>query len=278
MFTNDDHRAMCLVLCIMHQNLHSLPGLLTLEELKDLAEITAKYDLIHLIARFLDQWLSIYRGALEEPKREDWLAVAYHFGNDMMYPEIAKYIAFQSQVDEGGALLIPQTGLPLQPISVPHAYSCISAARKQALSQYLDVVRDVVAKPCCVPHVDNPAQNNHVLEHYLQQHSLYPQEDPRRTRLSILQVMHLLTDDETAHHTSSLDLNNHVAGCNVRTRLSDQVLQVDMELSWAANVTILTQIGKNAAIRGRCLHPKSRGVRLMPREWRNEREIFSGQS
>ncbi|KAH4922633.1 hypothetical protein HBI23_093900 [Parastagonospora nodorum] len=252
MFTNDDHRAMCLVLCIMHQNLHSLPGLLTLEELKDLAEITAE-----IRSHTLD--CSLPRS------REDWLAVVHHFGNDMMYPEIAKYIAFQSQVDEGGALLIPQTGLPLQPIS-------------QALSQYLDVVRNVVAKPCCVPHVDNPAQNNHGLEHYLQQHGLYPQEDPRRTRLSILQVMHLLTDDETAHHTSSLDLNNHVAGCNVRTRLIDQVLQVDMELSWAANVTILTQIGKNAAIRGRCLHPKSRGVRLMPREWRNEREIFSGQS
>jgi hypothetical protein len=116
MFTNDDHRAMCLVLCIMHQNLHSLPGLLTLEELKNLAEITAKYDLIHLVARFLDQWLSIYHGALDEPEREDWLAVAYHFGNDM----IAKYIAFQSQVDEGGAP--PRTRLSLQPISVPHAY------------------------------------------------------------------------------------------------------------------------------------------------------------
>lgn len=122
MFTNDDHRAMCLVLCIMHQNLHSLPGLLTLEELKNLVETTAKYDLIPLVARFLDQWFSIYRGPLNEPEQEDWLAVAYHFGNDIMYLEIAKYLAFQSQVDERGALLVPETGRPLQAISIPHAY------------------------------------------------------------------------------------------------------------------------------------------------------------
>jgi len=122
MFTNDDHRAICLILCIMHQNLHSVPGLLTLDELKNLAETTAKYDLIPLVDRFLDHWLSIYRGPFYEPEHEDWLAVAYHFGNDVMYLAIAKYLAFQSQVDEGGVLLVPETGRPLQNISIPHAH------------------------------------------------------------------------------------------------------------------------------------------------------------
>jgi hypothetical protein len=103
----EDGRTMCIYMSIAHLQFQQLPDHLDFPEIVRLAEAAERFDMHHLLAAHIGRWVSPYRSKLMHKGYEEWLFVAYHFGYEDEYLNLAKYLAMNCRIGEGGVLLAP---------------------------------------------------------------------------------------------------------------------------------------------------------------------------
>jgi hypothetical protein len=105
----EDARTMCIYMCIAHLEFQQLPEQLDFPEIVRLAEVAARFDMHHLLGAHIGRWLAPYRQKLMQRGYEEWLFVAYQFGYEDEYLNLAKYLAMNCRVGERGELVGPES-------------------------------------------------------------------------------------------------------------------------------------------------------------------------
>lgn len=106
-FPDDDANTIRLVLQIAHLQFHKVPKHLSLDELISLAKVAERYDLNHILTSSLDTWLAPHRPRFLEPGYEPWLCIAWQFGLEDDFIQLATHLAVHCWVNANGALLVP---------------------------------------------------------------------------------------------------------------------------------------------------------------------------
>jgi hypothetical protein len=103
-FREDDADALLLILRIAHLDFISVKKRLSVEELYNLAILCDKYDCVHLIKPWVDEWLRDAELQIlgESAKR---LFIAWSFGRTERFKNAASVLLMQSGMDETGQLL-----------------------------------------------------------------------------------------------------------------------------------------------------------------------------
>jgi hypothetical protein len=108
LFPDDDSNAIRLCLYIAHLSFAKLPKYLSLDDLVNLARVAERYDLNHLIPfAHLENWMAPHSKRLLQPGYEPWLYVAWQFGLEEDFRQLATHLAVTCQVDDRGELLSP---------------------------------------------------------------------------------------------------------------------------------------------------------------------------
>jgi hypothetical protein len=90
---------------LAHVEFSKVPDKLDFKEIVRLAEVAERYGVNRLLVNNIDGWLAPYRDRLLEPGYEEWLFVAYQFGYESEYIELAKHLALRCRVTADGAWL-----------------------------------------------------------------------------------------------------------------------------------------------------------------------------
>jgi hypothetical protein len=103
-FREDDADALLLILRIAHLDFISVKKRLSVEELYNLAILCDKYDCVHLIKPWVDEWFRDAELQIvgESAKR---LFIAWSFGRTERFRIAASVLLMQSGMDETGQLL-----------------------------------------------------------------------------------------------------------------------------------------------------------------------------
>ncbi|ORY13577.1 hypothetical protein BCR34DRAFT_561762 [Clohesyomyces aquaticus] len=102
----DDPHAMLIVLRIAHYQHKELPKKLTMEELVNLAVVCDKYDTVHLVRHFLDQynWTAPNKNCTLYSSYGESLFVSWTFGNLEDFQRVARDVLMNIEVDRNGAV------------------------------------------------------------------------------------------------------------------------------------------------------------------------------
>jgi len=107
---DDDADAVAVILNIAHVQPRALPKTLTLCEVVNLALICQRYNLNVLLIGYLDKWIAPHRKKILEPGYEVWLFVAWQFGLEDDFLQLANHLAMNCTLNEKKQLLNPTTG------------------------------------------------------------------------------------------------------------------------------------------------------------------------
>ncbi|KAJ4331936.1 hypothetical protein N0V95_009777 [Ascochyta clinopodiicola] len=135
----DEHtNAMRLIMHIAHLQFTKLPKQLDFQDIVHLADIAARFDAHGLVVSHIDAWLAPYRDRLLHPGYEEWLFIAYEFGYETEYLELAKHLAIRCRVDpSGNCLLVPGIGGLLEGKFPVDTLVHVNEARRQILADML---------------------------------------------------------------------------------------------------------------------------------------------
>ncbi|UPX15737.1 uncharacterized protein EKO05_0006176 [Ascochyta rabiei] len=135
----DEHaNAMRLIMHIAHLQFTKLPKQLDFRDMVHLADIAARFDAHGLVVSHIDAWLAPYRDRLLHPGYEEWLFIAYEFGYETEYLELAKHLAMHCRVDPSGTcLLVPGIGGLLEGKFPVDTLAHINEGRRQILADML---------------------------------------------------------------------------------------------------------------------------------------------
>jgi hypothetical protein len=127
--SQDDPRALALLLYILHWNTRMLPQTLTLDELVHLAQLAERYDLNHILINYLDLWLAPHRERILEPGYEQWLYVAWQFGLEEDYLRLANHLTINCAINAKGQLVPPTSKQPIEGVFPPKALCTFSLSQ-----------------------------------------------------------------------------------------------------------------------------------------------------
>lgn len=105
--TDLDPGAVCIALCLVHDQEDLLPRSVNLRTLAHLANLSAQYDVNKLLCAYLHDWLAPHRLRLSEPGYEAYLNVAWQFGIEEDYLGLANHFVMNCTIDDTGHLLAP---------------------------------------------------------------------------------------------------------------------------------------------------------------------------
>lgn len=106
-FAEDDATALLLVLRIAHLQFHQIPQVLDIHEMVSLAVVCDTYDTARLVRPWIKQWEeSLKKRAIfvEGPGHEEYLFLAWTFGDLVSYEKIARRLIFNSTSNNEGQL------------------------------------------------------------------------------------------------------------------------------------------------------------------------------
>ena len=98
----DDPEALLIILRIAHLQFRQLPTALDFKELLRLAIICDKYDVVGLVRPWLSQWEEPLKPSAFEPGHEEWLFIAWTFGDNHTYEFLADQLVSDSTSNEVG--------------------------------------------------------------------------------------------------------------------------------------------------------------------------------
>lgn len=101
-FPDDDADALAILLRIAHLGWRQVPGTISFDNLADLAVLCDKYDMIHFVRPWLAKWQS--RPLAIVPGPEEWLLIAWTFGDYPSFVTNAKKLVLSCNTDEAGRL------------------------------------------------------------------------------------------------------------------------------------------------------------------------------
>ena len=106
-FVEDDANALLMILRIAHLQFREVPEVLSFHGMVKMAVICDKYDTTGLVRPWSQKWeASLKRGIkIEEPGREEYLFVAWTFGDLSSYEKIAKRLVYECSDDNKGRFI-----------------------------------------------------------------------------------------------------------------------------------------------------------------------------
>ena len=116
-FPEDDIDALLIVLRIAHLQFRQLPESVTFKGLVDLAVICDKYDTVAVVRKWLPEWLAPWHKYILLPGFEEWLSVAWTFGDFATFRILTSSLVVSCNIDGAGRLCY--FGKPLSISTVP---------------------------------------------------------------------------------------------------------------------------------------------------------------
>jgi hypothetical protein len=103
-FADDDPQALLLVLRIAHLRFHEIPQQISDEKFVEVATICDKYDTVAICRPFIRDWMEAWlkRDILREQKNVKFLWIAWVFGYEEQFIEIAKALQKVIYIDDAG--------------------------------------------------------------------------------------------------------------------------------------------------------------------------------
>jgi hypothetical protein len=102
--SEDDPAALLILLNIMHLKFRSIPATLSSMELFHIAILCDQYDCVHLIQPWLETWLQCQEKQPHK-KLSGWLFIAWVFGKEGAFKDLAAGIAREAQTNQNGDCL-----------------------------------------------------------------------------------------------------------------------------------------------------------------------------
>lgn len=142
---DDDPRAFRTLMGIIHSSFEHVPDSVELVELFQIAILTDKYDMTHLLRPWSEQWCSRQR-TRRHPYR---LWIAWVLGDDAMFESEARRLVVGCPVNTSGQLLVRCTNGNFQPLEsfdylrLPDILESIAAVRFEAVEKILEKISSV---------------------------------------------------------------------------------------------------------------------------------------
>ena len=101
-FAEDDPEALLVVLQIAHLQFQHLPETMNYQQLLSLAKICDKYDVVKLVRPWLSKWKEETKALVIWFGFEQWLFIAWAFGDIKTYKTLADLLVFEVTCDDAG--------------------------------------------------------------------------------------------------------------------------------------------------------------------------------
>lgn len=121
-FSEDNGEALLLLLHIAHLQFNKLPSQLPFNILVAVAVLCDKYDCAGLVKPWLPLWLVNEESQSMEPDHEEWLFIAWVFGREKTFRELAAKLVTEVKISEEGDCLTP-TGKMMPDLMPPDIIS-----------------------------------------------------------------------------------------------------------------------------------------------------------
>ncbi|KAK8188459.1 hypothetical protein IWZ00DRAFT_576839 [Phyllosticta capitalensis] len=140
----DDHpNALAIPLHIAHLRFDLIPEQPTFSTLLNIAVLSDKYDATHILRPWATSWVNALSHTVEEPGYEEWLWVAWEFGQAKIFEDIATRLVRTINIGPDGKCQTPE-GKILDPASSrqylpPEIIESIMAIREKTVVDLLDI-------------------------------------------------------------------------------------------------------------------------------------------
>lgn len=104
-FRDDDGEALLLFLRIAHHQYNDIPTTLACKTLLDVAVLCHCYSCVELVEPWLSQWLSDEEKSSKEAEHEYWLFIAWVFGRDKVFSDLAARMVLEATTNNDGKCL-----------------------------------------------------------------------------------------------------------------------------------------------------------------------------
>lgn len=106
----DDPNALLILLDAAHLNFDRIPSVVSFDLLLQVLILCDKYDVMRLLRPWIPGWIRASKKFTPvcSPGNQDWLFIAWSFGNETIYNDVSKYLVFSVSVDEEGRCLDPK--------------------------------------------------------------------------------------------------------------------------------------------------------------------------
>jgi hypothetical protein len=111
--TEDPPEAILLLLRIAHLQFDKIDLSLTVHQLYNVATLCDYYDCVHLVRPWLGSWLAEEVEQSKVPGQEEWLTIAWVFGREKVFTELAARMVREVETNEYGDCLASGVGLIL---------------------------------------------------------------------------------------------------------------------------------------------------------------------
>ena len=101
-FAEDDPDALLLVLRIAHLQFKQVPTSLLYNQLLNVAIICDKYDVVGLVRPWYHMWEEPLKLSACKPAHEEWLFIAWTFGDTPTYKSLARSLVLESTINDLG--------------------------------------------------------------------------------------------------------------------------------------------------------------------------------
>lgn len=105
---DDDSDGLEILLNIAHLHFDRVPQELGFEDLLAVSVLTEKYGATRLVRPWVKRWLEGNKSLIDEPGHEEWLWVAWAFGESEIFEKLSRRLALECSVNQVGKLVTPQ--------------------------------------------------------------------------------------------------------------------------------------------------------------------------
>lgn len=110
-FSEDSGEALLILLRIAHCQFKKLPSTLDYETIVELAILCDKYDCVELVQPWLASWLVNEEPEYKKPGYEDWLFIAWAFGKERIFEELAPILLEEMSINDKGEAMTSAGGI-----------------------------------------------------------------------------------------------------------------------------------------------------------------------
>ncbi|KAL9129918.1 MAG: hypothetical protein Q9217_001766 [Psora testacea] len=142
-FSDDEPKALVILLNIAHLRFSVLPETLTFHELLDVSVLCDKYDTIRLVRPWAPKWVEPLTPTAYKPGYEEWLFIAWTFGDEATFSKLSKNLVLTIQLIEGD-VCANGAGQKLGDTIPPGALDAILHARNKTLRKLLKSIDNVL--------------------------------------------------------------------------------------------------------------------------------------
>jgi hypothetical protein len=108
-FKDDDPKALWLILKIIHFQSRDFPNGMTFNVLRQLAVLSDKYDIAHVVRLYALAWITVCKETNPEFYRkedeEDWIFIAWVFKKRNVFTKLAKHLCRNARIDASNQLI-----------------------------------------------------------------------------------------------------------------------------------------------------------------------------